>query len=37
MHFNKIDLSRASSFLPTYEWIRNKKCTINPQNKNGIY
>ena len=23
--------------LIKYEWIKNKRCTINPQNKNDIY
>ena len=31
-HFHKISLSRGSSYIPTLEWIANKKCTINPKN-----
>ena len=30
-HFHKISLSRGSSYIPTLEWIANKKCTINPK------
>ena len=29
---HKISLSRGSSYLPTLQWIANKKCTINPKN-----
>ena len=32
-HFHKISLSRGSSYIPTLEWIANKKCTINRKNK----
>ena len=31
-HFHKISLSRGSSYIPTLDWIANKKCTINPKN-----
>ena len=31
-HFHKISINRNSSYLPTLDWIANKKCTINPQN-----
>ena len=31
-HFNKISLRRGSSYIPTLEWIANKKCSINPKN-----
>ena len=31
-HLHKISLSRGSSYLPTLQWIANKKCTINPKN-----
>ena len=31
-HFHKISLSRGSPYIPTLEWIANKKCTINPKN-----
>ena len=31
-HFHKVSLSRGSSYIPTLEWIANKKCTINPKN-----
>ena len=38
-HFHKISLGRGSSYIPTLEWISNKKCTINPKNTkdNGCY
>ena len=31
-HFHKISISRGSSYIPTLDWIANKKCTINPKN-----
>ena len=31
-HFHKISLNRGSSYIPTLDWIANKKCTINPNN-----
>ena len=31
-HFHKVSLSRGSSYIPTLDWIANKKCTINPKN-----
>ena len=37
MHFNKIDLRRGASFIDTPEWLKPKKATINPQNKNDVY
>ena len=38
-HFHKISISRGSSYIPTLDWIANKKCTINPKNTkdNGCY
>ena len=33
-HFHKITLKRGSSYIPSPEWINNKKSTINPQNIN---
>ena len=36
IHFNKIDLRRAASFIDTPEWLKHKKATINPQNKNIV-
>ena len=29
-HFHKITLKRRSSYIPSPEWINNKKSTINP-------
>ena len=37
IHFNKIDLGRGASFIDTPEWLKHKKATINPQNKNDVY
>ena len=31
-HFHKATLKRGSSYIPSPEWINNKKSTINPQN-----
>ena len=31
-HFHKVALKRGSSYIPSPEWINNKKSTINPQN-----
>ena len=36
IHFNKIDLRRGASFIDTPEWLKHKKATINPQNKNIV-
>ena len=30
---NKISIYRGGSYIPTAEWIKNEKATINPQNK----
>ena len=32
IHFNKVDLQRGASYIPTPNWIKNKKATINPKN-----
>ena len=37
IHFNKIDLHRGASFIDTPEWLKRKKATINPENKNDVY
>ena len=37
IHFHKIDLRRGASFIDTPEWLKHKKATINPQNKNDVY
>ena len=37
IHFNKTDLRRGASFIDTPEWLKHKKATINPQNKNDVY
>ena len=31
-HFHKVTLKRGSSYIPSPEWINNRKSTINPQN-----
>ena len=31
-HFHKVTLKRGSFYIPSPEWINNKKSTINPQN-----
>ena len=33
-HLHKVTLKRGSSYIPSSEWINNKKCTINPHNIN---
>ena len=37
IHFHKIDLRRASSYIPTPLWLEAKKATINPKNKNDNF
>ena len=37
IHFHKIDLNRGASYIPTPDWIENKKATINPQNTKDNY
>ena len=37
IHFHKMDLRRGASFIDPPEWLKSKKATINPQNKDGIY
>ena len=32
-HFHQISVSRGRSYIPTLDWIANKKYTINPKNK----
>ena len=31
---NKITINRVGSYIESPEWLKSKKCTINPQNKN---
>ena len=31
-HFHKISLNRGSSYINSFEWIKNKKATINSKN-----
>ena len=31
--FHKVDLKRSGSYIEAPDWIKNKKATINPQNK----
>ena len=37
IHFHKTDLRRGASYIDTHDWIKNKKCTINPKNENDVY
>ena len=37
IHFHKIDLRRASSFIPTPSWLEVKKATVNPKNNNDNF
>ena len=37
IHFHKIDLNRAASYIPSPDWLKNKKATINPQNTKDNY
>ena len=37
IHFHKINLQRGVSYIPTPNWIKNKKATINPKNTKDIY
>ena len=37
IHFNKIDLQPGASYIPTPNWIKNKKATINPKNTKDVY
>ena len=30
---NKVGLSRGGSFIDSSKWLKNKKASINPQNK----
>ena len=38
-HFHKISLNRGSSYIPSPDWLYNKKATINPINdkENDVY
>ena len=33
-HFHKISLNRGGLYIPSPEWIKNKKASINPFNEN---
>ena len=37
IHFHKIDLRRGASYIEPPDWLKNKKCTINPKNENDVY
>ena len=37
IHFHKVDLRRGASFIPTPDWLKNKKATINPNNTKDAY
>ena len=32
-NLNKVSLSRGGSYIDSPKWLKNKKTTINPQNK----
>ncbi|WP_215897484.1 hypothetical protein, partial [Acinetobacter baumannii] len=32
-HCHKVDLTRGSSYVDLPDWLRNKKCCINPKNE----
>ena len=32
-NLNKISLSRGGSYIDSHKWLKNKKTTINPKNK----
>ena len=32
-NLNKVSLSRGGSYIDTPKWLKNKKATINPKNK----
>ena len=36
-HFHKVDLQRGASYIPTPNWIKNKKAVINPKNINDVF
>ena len=37
IYLHKIDLRRGASYIDTPDWIKNKKCVINPKNVNDVY
>ena len=37
IHFHKIDLRRAISYISTPKWIETEKAIINPKNKSDNY
>ena len=37
IHFHKVDLQRGATYMPTPEWIKNEKATINVQNTKDSY
>ena len=34
-NLNKVSLSRGGSYIDSTKWLKNKKATINPKNKDG--
>ena len=34
-NLNKVSLSRSGSYIDSPKWLKNKKATINPENKDG--
>ena len=37
IHFDKIDLNRGTSYIPSPDWLKNKGTTMNPLNTKGNY
>lgn len=37
IHFHKVHLRRGASYIPTPDWLKNKKVTINPNNTKDAY
>ena len=37
IHFHKVDLNPGASYIPSLDWIKNKKATINRQNTKDTY
>ena len=36
-NLNKVSLSRGGSYIDSSKWLKNKKATINPKNKDDKY
>ena len=37
IHFHTLDLSRTGTYIPSPEWLDDKKATVNPNNPNDNY